>query len=541
MLRSYSMLILLLLAVPCLAQQRIYHRLDADQIETAMLNSIAADEFFQIPFDSTPFYEPLDVKGFPTGIYAATKFNYNQLEAEFFQHFDYRLYAQSNGQDVLLRIADTLGRVAPNASLWRVRSGKNKAIPYEEEVAAFRLKKWNRSLELGAVVMGDTVYYDLRRNGSNLFGRRLRRFVSRPEGWVVRPFYRIYHYFRSWFYYGSFHPRWPRFSFRWLKRKSGNGYAVLSQPEYRLGDTLHFSAYLTKASGKPLRRPAELRLGYYDKINRRWRDVLNREIEPAPTPGRYTFDYALPDSLPVDYQYQLTISGGNKFTQTTRFYLSDYELDRNEYSAKMPYDAYASGEPVRVTVAGTNAAGNAIADAEVYLLCRTRKIEEIYADSLFVPDTLWTDRLPLNGTQNLTLPDSIFPPALLHLTLEAHFLDPGGEQKTETLDFTYQGRALRLRLSLDGSELLAESLRAGTSERGVFLLDRKTKLGTSTQLVQTPFREAISPYVSEYTLRDTGELYRVNLRVRSEKAEVSYRERYTRDSISRPGNSATRK
>lgn len=131
---------------------------------------------------------------------------------------------------------------------------------------------------------------------------------------------------------------------------SSPGYLILDKPKYKPLDTLHAKAYLVNfMNGKPIRRRMALSISdptqnflYQTKIKKR-------------SPGAYTFQWPIPDTLKLDRMFQVELryeKCHRRLYKQTQFKLEEYELAKNVFDAELKEATCYSGDDVVFYVDG---------------------------------------------------------------------------------------------------------------------------------------------------------------------------------------------
>jgi hypothetical protein len=320
--------------------------------------------------------------------------------------------------------------------------------------------------------------------------------------------------------------------------KPVRGYLALSQPQYRPGDSLLGKAYLAKPGGRPLTRPLELWLSTSHNIPVK----RLQTIHPDP-PGNYAFALRLPDSLRLSQRYEVQLWRGLQKYADNHFTYADYQLNETKYQARLTQTVARAGETVKVGLTGTDANRLPVLDGHVELwLLSTRGLAQprygqnnnyyddynyrwqnrpadgedpwqtqFYADRLFVPDTLWQHRQPLDawGETLVALPDAAFVRAADYpCQLKVRFNNANNETHDTTLRLPYRGQPHQFKVRLDSGWLHADYLVNGqpTPAQGTGARTYEGGHGTQ-QMVEFPWRARLDPAVTEYQLATAGTSY----------------------------------
>lgn len=430
-------------------------------------------DFFTLPLDSFPTDEPQRARPLPAGYYLLARSEGPQLVYWLHTVTDRRLTLLDNQVDLTVLVRDSLGRLLPDA---RVLLPSGRALPFDEKLQAYRLSGNAARPGLLAVSQGGrTTFHTLdqtfpsRRGSRSRYPLTWRRALSRvafgfPLGYLGRPVQSLVRQLRcaSCSATGivglvraafSEDVREERRQERGQRsgRKAWVGYLVLSKPRYRpVADTLRLKARILRShSGRPYRKPLELRLGVGYGSEGKKVAVL-RPVRPG------SYEYALPltDTLGLrpdqTVRVLLTEPGrpGSVLSQAS-FRLEDYELSNTRYTLRAAETQHRRGTTQAVFLRGQDANELNLLDARVRLSVTPQSVGRFPGRQVFVPDTLWTRAQPLDATgeTRLNLPAAALPATDLTYKVHATFLNGDNERHTETAFVGY---------ALDPGQLLLE-------------------------------------------------------------------------------------
>ncbi|MEM7037094.1 MAG: hypothetical protein AAF570_08965, partial [Bacteroidota bacterium] len=224
-----------------------------------------------------------------------------------------------------------------------------------------------------------------------------------------------------------------------LFEQEDKGYVALSQPKYRVGDTLRVKAFLTNKHGRPLKREMHLRVskGYL------WgKTMMNMAVRPS-SPGVYTFQTVLSDSLQLDTRYYVHVfrkPRGASSGPYARFRLEDYLNAESSFAIRAETGTFGPERTIVLQVEATDAVGLPLQDASAQLCLTTSSVEAFPPEVRHIPDTLWRKSLPLSGTayQEIKISRAELPNATLRLKLQAQFRDANNETHTRETYFSIE-------------------------------------------------------------------------------------------------------
>lgn len=465
---------------------------------------VTNETFFHTLVDSFPT-DSLQYKGsLPVGHYFFAHVQDAQLKLVL--HSEDRLDIQllNNKQDLGLIVHDSLGQPITDARVFV----ENKRIAFDAATQRYQLQKTHRKGLLRIEHGGHSSYFRIDHTGKG--GRKFQlkrlhlyliyytpiRFVWLPIKALIRTI------------------RW-RNPTGWIRRVAAifvpefrrnegekKGYIVFSQPLYRPGDTVRFKAFITRPKGKPIDRTMEVFLR-----NPGYQTQALATITPE-RKGVYIYEFVLHDSLQLrlDQNYALglrTTVAWNTFMLGS-FRLEDYELDETSYVFRSDPEQHSPGIPMAFYARGADANDLNLLDADVDLYAFPKSIDRIAADSLFLPDTLWTfqQRLDPVGETKILLPESILPDANLSYEVQAVFTNAANERHEEKKILQYLNEARKLKLSLEADTLKARHLLRGKSSPQAGLLYALSLAGDtlSRESVTLPYQTPVNPYVHRYLL-----------------------------------------
>jgi|GEM_PF-1010027 len=378
-----------------------------------------------------------------------------------------------NQRDLMLQVLDSLGLAITDAKV----DLDGKEVPFSEKAKAYQLKKWRKEGLLRIQANGEVLLHKLiRNNGSWTFKDSWRAFKRTRFGRIVRTPFRIvtkpYHYVKRGIGYGdwgigiSWKSLIPfrRLYYR-IKNKNRNfkGYIVTNQPKYLPGDTVKVKAYATKPNGKPFKKELRFKFAHY---YRGYKHFIDKEVLPN-SPGNYTYEFVLGDSLVLDKEYRVSFydSKYRRGGLSRSFRYEDYQLDDLKWTFSAQREAFAFGEPVILKAEGKTASGLTVPDGEVELILLTNMTYDYYEDEIYIPDTLWqhSQLLKTRGETMIIVPDSIFPPINAEVKAIAKFQNSNGELQQKTSTFKVSKQQEYIDLDIKNGYLRARYIQKGKS------------------------------------------------------------------------------
>ncbi|MEZ4777044.1 MAG: alpha-2-macroglobulin family protein [Bacteroidia bacterium] len=228
-------------------------------------------------------------------------------------------------------------------------------------------------------------------------------------------------------------------SFRPYSRQtkpSAKGYIITNQPKYLPGDTVRLKAFILRKNGKPLREVINLRL----KENRYWQESPLTTLSPS-TPGAYIWQFPIPDSLPLDKKYQLTVrrTKNKKWISLSggEFLYEDYQLKNVTYLLNNDSPVLTWNDSLVFTATATDANGQPAPDTRIQLAIRLRSVVSppdvsMHLASLLADTTALIDA----GKWKFALPPSAIPHVPAAYAVTATFTNSENETRDTTFYFT---------------------------------------------------------------------------------------------------------
>ncbi|NUQ22307.1 MAG: carboxypeptidase regulatory-like domain-containing protein [Saprospiraceae bacterium] len=490
-------------------------------------NPAFSDAFLHTPADSTM----LPAKWRPSipGHYVLVHARGEQLAGELRSFVP--IYAQvlEDQLHFSLQVFDESGQHLSDAEVWL----NDISVPYQPRLGLYQLPRYRKDGFLKISAKGETVFYRVENEVQHSPARqRWQRFRSSKVGrWVVMPGIvglRLYQATKALFRGGN-----PRYYLRFgRKQKTYGGYMALNKPRFLPGDTVKVKAYVANHRHKPLRKPLDLMLYAPGKPT-----TTLAQIKPQ-SPGNYSYEFPLGDSLKLDNVYSLRFVTSHKKQEVMygQFQYEDYQLDETAYELYAP-SSCRKGEILQLEAWGKDRNGVFIADGEVQLIMLTTDISAMHDTLLRIPDTLWTHRHDLRPGEKtpIIVPDSIFPPASIHVRIDALFRNSNGElhKKSATVNYInqeYQHQP-NARLWLEVGEVCGAYYGSGATPDTVaakLIVSLPGGKETLHQAVTLPCRFPVNPAYRGYELLVNGKTAKLDLQGNSRVYVEGYR---TADSL----------
>ncbi|SDM42624.1 CarboxypepD_reg-like domain-containing protein [Catalinimonas alkaloidigena] len=516
-----------------------YRLTDAEAIRLLEKGLGAVDSaFFHTPYDSVP--RTADFAEAPSGYYLQAHVVENQVRLTFQPVRNVVVTLLDNQRDFALVLHDLAGDLIRDA---HVTVG-DRRVRFDAKTQAYRRSRSNAQGLLTVEWDGKRSYFWIdRQYNQSLVLRAVRPIIYLPLKYLWRPvrggvgqLVRSIRYGDWWW--------WEHQVYRigaWFEPKPYTGYLTFDQPKYRPGDTVRVKAFVTQKRGRPLRRPMYVRL-YTQKGT-----VVLDTLTPY-RPGGYEFTFVLHDNLrlQLDREYLLSFEKrpfGRDISASFR--LEDYELKRTYVHLRSDRNHSRPGHPLTLHLQSVDANDLNLPDARIEVRLLAQPVKDWDAAQVFVPDTLWTHRQPLDpvGETMLELPDSVLPAASFPYRIEVQFSDAANEVQQKTLDVThvvstqipdvqFQLVGDTLRIDPGTEEIIPlTGARRGDARRGNAQLVRRRGAVEEVQPIQLPYQTRIDPWVQTYrVVLDSGRVQE-DFMLATQASQVTFLADRTADSL----------
>lgn len=492
--RRYLLLVFLCISAVCFSQSNIQH-LRKGSWQRFVYKVSAADMEQFIKWDSIPVVRFEEAPPFriypadsayddalPTGNYVMISARESYVTATMINHSALIVLPVNNKRFLQVDIRHLQGGFAENVQVFI----NDEAAIYHPDSKTFWLS--NSKLKEGRIKVympGDTLYASLSRQDD------LDKDIPQQRKANYKRT-KIYHWL-SW----APHKVATLLSHR-VKRSSytgARGYLVFNQPKYKPLDTVRYKGYVVNKKWKQYRKDIYVYLSYYDK-NRQVTLLVN-VLKPA-TAGAYTGEFILADTIPIDRKLNIEFRNKrNNVLIRNNFKIEDYVLDEiGSYRFKSGRERYDRGDSIYLYAGAKDANGLDALDVSGELCIVTNKVEGIYQDTLFVPDTLYTATQKLSGTGDTKFIFSadVLPKADLSLTAILRFKNANNEVHEESESIAYNYSANALRVKADHDSLRIFYLQNGRPQA----ITGQMEIGGNRIAVKFPLVVKIDPLADEY-------------------------------------------
>lgn len=506
----------------------------------------AKPEFFEQEVDSFLTDKPVE-RPLPLGYYLVAHTEGPRLVYTLRSETDREVVVVDNQVDLSLVVRDSLGHLLPDAQV----ALAGRPLPFDPATQTYRQARGGKAGLVAVTHGGRTTYHVLNQTFPNR-----NQYYYRPRGhWWARAYRRVLFGFPlGYATVPARHLWWDlhhasdvttglvgllRSPFsddvrdeRQDRRSNGNddnensddhrwsSYIATSQPRYRpTGDTLQLKArVLRRRNGHPYRRPLTLWLGGG------YGGPAKRIATLRPThPGSYQYALPLTDTLGLRPSTFVGFRLENRrgiVLARGQFRLEDYELKNSHYALRVAAPVQRSGQPQAIFLHGTDANDLNLLDARLQLsLTPTGAPGVLPKRQLFIPDTLWTKRQPLDalGETRLDVPPAVLPDVDFHYQVQATFLTADNERRTEntTVDFRHDPGELHAELRGDSVHLEFRHLGQSRPHAATLRVSSARAVGGAWLFrgpVQLPYAVRVDAQASSYELSDDeGRTARINL------------------------------
>ncbi|HTJ12817.1 MAG TPA: carboxypeptidase-like regulatory domain-containing protein [Dinghuibacter sp.] len=410
----------------------------------------------------------------PPGQYVSVKVVDNQLVTRLILISDLIVYPIGDQRrlQIQVRRRESPDKMISDAD---VRVDDIKA-PYLPELQGYRipLKHPDKAI-VKICIPGDTTFVRLEKTGGNPIRHR---FHWRTLKWRLKTGVRR-----------LFHPR--------HSDKEGVSTVLFSQPKYKPSDTVRVKAYILDYKRRRYQKPLKLILEYTRNGEFKTQDL---GVCGHPEPASYTFSFPLSDTLPSGTHYTLAFLDKDKAITEDGFDIEDYNLDEvTDYRFRAEKETVYQGDSIRLLAGASDANGLPILDAQARLVLTRGSVTRFDQDTVYVPDTLYTETIPLKTDEEtiLGLDTRKLPTVGMTIGAAGTIIDAAGERHDKDLDLVYAPGRKELLVETSGDSLHATYMVNGRSVQGDGYLAAEGS-GRGLQPVRYPLVRRIDPWASRY-------------------------------------------
>lgn len=494
------------------------HRKGSYKVDSTYFHTLV-DEY---PTDST-YRRKLE-----PGHYLKTvaKGNKQEILYTFVPDFDVKVL--NNTSDLCIRVYDLKGGIVTNA---HVKLGL-KTLHYDKKTQCYIDRKSNRKGMLVVSASGVKSYYDLNRGRNNPALKRFYtkamwsvpvRYVWQPVSYIVSLPFDALISLAKWRPYGAI--RQTNWYFRRIGTKINDwfyrddisnlhykGYLVFNKPQYMPGDTVKLKAFLINKKGVALKKDVVVSI-YNGKKN-----IKLKVLKPY-YPGAYECSFYLHDSLELKLDQNYTVSmeekDGDDYLSSS-FKYEAYELNSVRLEFRADGENQYAGKPYSIYAKALDDNDLNVQDARLELTLTTDRVNKLYDNYTFVPDTLWRHKIKMqpSGETVVELPDSVFGHVNMAYKINARMLtsDNKSFQQTRTVNYYYRSNYFDFKAVGDSVLLKYFENGAEKPKQGTLIasdnFNNETNLGSITAPCKFPLNAFYSNYVVRY--QKESSLFNVN-------------------------------
>jgi len=299
-----------------------------------------------------------------------------------------------------------------------------------------------------------------------------------------------------------------------LNRRTENwspGYFITSKPKYKKGDTLQSKAFLTNYfNGKPIHKKVNIEI----KDNQ-GKTYYSSELSST-TSGAYLFNWAIPDTLPLDRMYTISLfydKFGYRFSKEAKFYLEDYNLESNNYSVIMYANHFINGEDIKLYANAKDANGFTLPEAKYNLKLFVDEIIDLYQDSLSIEDMKmkeWYSQdsaMDEMNTTEITIPKKALINGKVNYRIVTEITDQSLEKKSFTNQFSWDAKTDLFMAYQDNDSIkIHQYINMKDTSRKLQIQFKRDKVLIRKQNITTPFHCQIPYNASSIELYDGDKL-----------------------------------
>lgn len=459
------------------------------------------------------------LKQLPVGHYLKVRIINDELKLEILTVRNFNFYILKNHTDLCIAVYDSTGNIITDAVV------KIRGIPirYDKKSKSYRKKKSNKCGllsveydEIKAFCRLDRQYWNpaVRRISQKVIYKTPLKYAWKPVRWVImlpvdgvrsiidrNPRGQIY---RIRYSFGRILNKiacWFDKSYRDQSDYNYKGYLVFNKPKYIPDDTVKLKAFLLNRRGKTLTTPLIV------SLEKSCDDLIILDTINPYRDGAYSYEFTINDSLnlQLDKSYSVKLfTKRNKHIINNRFYFEEYELFENKLNVGLSNNEQFKNRDFRISLKATDENEMPVPDARVEILINPLAIHSYFADSTFIPDSLWyhNQKLDENGEASVIIPDSGFPPVNMTCNINVRMLTSDNEtisesekveyyHQSEKMDYESVNGFLHLTYRENGIKSPVEATVRGYDKFNNLLYESE---------IQLPDSVKINPYIYRYSV-----------------------------------------
>lgn len=285
------------------------------------------------------------------------------------------------------------------------------------------------------------------------------------------------------------------------------GYFVSNQPIYKHKDTLKWKAYLLDYRFKPINKTLKLYLS--DGKSLKFIKNVN-----AKTLGAYFGELVLPDSLLMNYQYELKLKTIDGFeVKSVQFQLDNYELIANRFKVDFPRKNNQSKDKIKLKTYSLNVNNLPVLGTKITVDLKVVNISQYSKDRVFIPNEVYQKYYQLefyandNGINDIQLPDSLFKSFDAEYFVKVTMIDNENNYKEFTSSFSYSNHFNPYPIIFSQDSLFIDA-DSGFSKND-FVLVEKFKQSEQRTAIKLPYKNKINFNTSQWVLEQNKQVIQV--------------------------------
>lgn len=492
----YALLLPIICASQTLDRNALTH---SREVQVYKVSALQAEKFIQtdsIPVDNFITPKPDYTFGIdtaynaklPTGNYVFIYTEDNKIVADLINKTNLFIYTINNGKRVQIEVRDANENFITNAKVW----AEKKQARYNADSRNYIVKqKKPDEVFIKVYTPADTAFTELESKDdqySSVSEQRWRNInnsrVIRTVKWLPAKVSKLFGNKSSYNYNST----------------PGKGYTLFNQPKYKLSDTVKLKAFIVTKNGRPFRKSLDLFLMKYENSDQK---QLLHKITPV-SPGSYLYSFPLSDTLNTDMTYTLAFeTKKEKKIMSGKFKIEDYLPDDiTEYNVRSDKDEYSGSDSIKIFVSAKDANGLSLLDGKARIILTTGNPGEIFKDSLYISDTLYTETKPLatEGETLFSLSSYIFKYFSGEINAEIIFTNSNQETQTREINFNYNASPSFMKTKIEGDTLYADyysSIKTNDIIKGELIISRDTD---KIKAFDFPLRMKIDPFAYNYKI-----------------------------------------
>ncbi len=446
------------------------------------------------------------------GHYIRVRTRSNKVYADVMTVQHFFPYVFNNGNDLMVRVLDTLGQNIASAEVF---AGKAR-LKYDKKMQLYTLPKAKNGLLL-IRYEGLDAYYKLSnslasRKGANeplyiVNGKEVSNISSIPPSEVYAV--NVLKGDEAIAAYGEKGANGvvvitTKSGYRPVEiGKTAEPYffAVASQPKYRPNDTVRFKFYLLDSRKRFVRDSVNVFVSQDSK-----KKVMTLSPYAA---GLYTGSFVLDDSLelrldqPVALEVAKATDPKQKAKYENLFIYEDYELKSSSLSLRLDEEKQLYGDSLIAYATAMDGNDLPLSSAKLIVNASRPYFSKSFERLSYFPVMgLYSDTLTLapDGTARIAIPWQQMPKANFSYDISVTLLTPDGERTVEnrTVSFVYKDE--QIKRSISSGKVHFEYLVSGKSSSGfayIYGYDSNGKL-IQQESGNLPYSIALDPYINKY-------------------------------------------